>query len=219
MKSSDSFSVADFFGYAKIAFIVLITTLVMVGLFAIYGAIWGSRAINPETVLTVLRSENLDFLVRRRQVTQLVLTQVEENSVWDWVPLVGDYRALTKEDGVLTANVRIYYGFDLDKAHVSTSTKDPASIAIRLPEPEMLDYSPDLDSLKFVALRTGIATSISKIFKDETLRDKLVKQIKPAVEKFVATPGALPTKDEMLGEMSGFEKLLTDAFGKPIVFE
>ncbi len=219
MKSSDSFSVADVFGYAKIAFVVLITTLVLVGLFAIYSAIWGSRAINPESVLTVLRSENLDFLVRRRQVTQLVLTQVEENSVWDWVPLVGDYRALTKEDGVLTANVRIYYGFDLDKAHVSTSTKDSANIVIRLPEPEMLDYSPDLDSLKFVALRTGIATSISKIFKDETLRDKLVKQIKPAVEKFVSNPGALPTKDQMLGEMSGFEKLLTDAFGRPIVFE
>ena len=91
-------------------------------------------------------------------------------------------------------------------------------MTITLPEPEVLDFTVDLDSLKFRALKTGIVTRIGNVFRDETLKDKLLKEIKSSVDEFVATPGAMPTKNEMLQEMTGFEKILTDAYKIQVEF-
>ena len=58
-------------------------------------------------------------------------------------------------------------------------------MTITLPEPEALDFTVDLDSLKFRALRTGNVTGIENVFGDETLKDKRQKEIKSSVDEFV----------------------------------
>lgn len=205
----------------KIAIAVVLTVLSLFGCFYIASAFTSSTtsvAPTPDRVLTILKSENLDFLVRRRQVTQVLLIRTADSSWWDWVPYVGTIREKLKEDGVLTANVRVYYGFDLNKLTEASYADGKEGITITLPEPEVLDFAVDLDSLKFRALKTGIITRIGNVFRDETLKDKLQKDVKSAVEEFVSTPGTMPSKSEMLKEMGGLEKILSDAYKVNLTF-
>ena len=95
----------------------------------------------------------------------------------------------------------------------------PIITQITLPEPEVLDFAVDLDSLKFRALKTGIITRIGNVFRDETLKDKLQKDVKSAVEEFVSTPGTMPSKSELLKEMRGLERILSDAYKVKLTFD
>ena len=201
----------------KIAIAVLFTALSLFGCFYIASSFTNVDS-PPDRVLTILKSENLDFLVRRRQVTQVVLIRKANESLWDWVPYVGRFRDALKDDGILTANVRIYYGFDMMKLSDASTSYSKDKIVITLPEPEVLDFAVDLDSLKFRSLRTGIITKIGNVFRDETLKDKLQKEIKSSVNEFVMTPGTMPTKKEMLEEVTGFEKILTDSYKVKVKF-
>jgi|GEM_PF-2631613 len=206
----------------KIATAVAVTILCVLGCFYIISAITSATSgvsVPPERVLTILKSENLDFLVRRRQVTQVVLIRTADSSLWDWVPYVADVREAMKEDGVLTANVRVYYGFDMKKLTADSTQSAGDEVSIVLPDPEVLDFAVDLDSLKFMPLKTGVITRVGNVFRDETLKDKLQKEIKKSIEQFVSTPGAMPTKDEMLKEMIGFERILTDAYKVKVSFK
>jgi hypothetical protein len=206
----------------KIAVAVVLTVLSLFGCFYIASAFTssgGSVAPPPDSVLTILKSENLDFLVRRRQVTQVVLIRTADSSWLDWVPYVGPIRETLKEDGVLTANVRVYYGFDMNKLTEASNADGKEGIRITLPEPEVLDFAVDLDSLKFRELKTGIITRIGNVFRDETLKDKLQKDVKSAVEEFVSTPGTMPSKSEMLKEMGGLERILSDAYKVKLTFD
>lgn len=205
----------------KIATAVVLTALSLFGCLYIASAFTSSSSLSPppERVLTILKSENLDFLVRRRQVTQVVLIRTADSTWLDWVPYVGPIRETLKDDGVLTANVRVYYGFDMKKLSVEKTKHGDGTITITLPEPEVLDFAVDFSSMKFRALKTGIVTRIGNVFRDETLKDKLQKEIKSAVDDFVSTPGAMPAKDEMLREMGGFERILSDAYTVQIKFD
>jgi hypothetical protein len=205
----------------KIVTAIVVSILSVLGCFYVASAFTASRTGHdrqPDRVITILKSENLDFLVRRRQVTQVVLIHTDESWL-DWLPTIGTYRELKKEDGVLTANVRVYYGFDMKKLTNDSIDNTDDNIAVKLPDPEVLDFSVDLDSLKFVRLKTGVATFIQNAFRDETLKDKLLKEVKKAVEEFVSTPGAMPSKSEMLNEMGGFERILSDAYGVKVSFK
>jgi hypothetical protein len=206
----------------KIALSVALTTLSLFGCFCIAHAFRSSTAsvsLPSDRVLTILKSENLDFLVRRRQVTQVVLIRTSDSSWWDWVPYVAPIREALKEDGVLTANVSVYYGFDLNKLNEALDANAKEGITITLPEPEVLDFAVDLDSLKFRSLKTGMITRIGNVFRDETPKDKLQKDVKSAVEEFVSTPGAMPSKSEMLKEMGGLERMLSDAYNVKLKFD
>jgi hypothetical protein len=205
----------------KIAATVFLTALSLLGCFYIASALtsfFKSVALPPDRVLTILKSENLDFLVRRRQVTQVVLIRTA-NSWLDWLPYIGYYRETMKEDGILTANVRVYYGFDMNKVTGAKKAYGKEEITITLPEPEVLDFAVDLDSIKFQALKTGVITRIKNIFSDATLKDKLQKDIKSAVEEFVSTPGTMPSKSEMLKEMGGLQRILGDAYNVKVLFD
>ena len=205
----------------KIAGAVVLTILSTLGCFyvaSMFMSVRSSLTPAPERVLTVLKSENLDFLVRRRQVTQVVLIRTANSSWIDWVPYAASIRDALKEDGVLTANVRVYYGFDMKKLSDKSFSANGKKLLMTLPEPEVLDFAVDLDSLKFRALKTGIYTRIGNVFRDETLKDLLLKEIKSAVNEFVSTPGAMPTKTEMLDEMKGFERILSDAYNVSMEF-
>jgi hypothetical protein len=177
-----------------------------------------SLNLPADRVLTILKSENLDFLVRRRQVTQVVLIRTADTSWWDWVPYVGDIREMLKEEGVLTANVKVYYGFDMKKLSNKSISDSGNTITITLPEPEVLDYAVDIESLKFRSIKKGVATRIGNAFRDESLKDKLQKDIKLSVDEFVSFPGTMPTKNELLQEMAGFEKLMTNAYKVRVKF-
>ncbi len=142
----------------KIATAVVVTILCVLACFYIISAITSATSgvsVPPERVLTILKSENLDFLVRRRQLTQVVLIRTTDSSLWDWVPYVGDVREAMKEDGVLTANVRVYYGFDMKKLTADSTQSAGDEVSIVLPDPEVLDFAVDLDSLKFMPLKTS----------------------------------------------------------------
>ena len=203
----------------KIAVAVVLTVLSLFGCFYIASAFTSSGGSPPDRVLTILKSENLDFLVRRRQVTQVVLIRTADSSWLDWVPYVGTIHEALKEDGVLTANVRVYYGFDMNKLTEASNADGKEGITITLPEPEVLDFDVDLDSLKFRAVKTGLITRIGNVFRDETLKDKLLKDVKSAVEEFVSTPGTMPSKSELLKEMRGLERILSDAYKVKLTFD
>lgn len=206
----------------KILFASFVTVLSVFGCFYISSVLSDIIRQNPpdtNKVLTILKSENLDFLVRRRQLTQVVIIRTASTSVWDWVPYVGDVRESLKDDGVLTANVKIYYGFNMDKLTTAPIIENSKEIQLLLPDPEVLDFAVDLDSVKFRSLKTGIITRFKNgFFNNENLKDKLQKQIKTAVEEFVSTPGGMPTKAELIKEMGGFERIFNSAYNVQLKF-
>jgi hypothetical protein len=206
----------------KIPIAVALTVLSLFGCLHIASIFRGGDKgdpVSPDRVLTILKSENLDFLVRRRQVTQVVLIRTAGSSLWDWVPYVASVREALKDEGVLTANVRIYYGFDMKKLTGSPKADGKEGIMVTLPEPEVLDFAVDLDSIKFQSLKTGVITRLVGLFRDKTLKDELQQGVKPAVDEFVSTPGTMPTKSELLQEMGGLERILSDAYKVQLTFD
>ena len=107
----------------------------------------------------------------------------------------------------------------MNKLTEASNADGKEGITITLPEPEVLDFDVDLDSLKFRALKTGLITRIGNVFRDETLKDNLLKDVKSAVEEFVSTPGTMPSKSELLKEMRGLERILSDAYKVKLTFD
>jgi len=191
-------------GRAVAAILAALLLLVAVGAVAWYGLGRSSVRIDEKTTLSILRSEAMAFLVTRRLVTQVVV--VYEQSDW-----LGEWR------GILWATVHIHHGVDLKKIRPSDIRREGDVILVRLPEPQLLDFSLEPGS---VGVMTK-ATAVPKVL--DLLRNGHRRQLEQALRQrsleFAGRRGLLPTREQIVGQLNAAVSALDVSADVTICFE
>jgi len=146
-----------------------------------------------QSTLSVLRIQALAFLVTRRTTTQIVVEHHESNWLGQW-------------RGVLWATVKIHYGVDLSNIQARDIRRDGDVAFVKLPEPEVLDFSIEPGSIGLMAK----ATALPKI--DDLLnnshRRMLESRLRQAALDFAQQRDLLPTRDELIKQLNDVLSLL-----------
>lgn len=150
----------------------------------------GNRA--EQATLTLLRSEELSFLVTDRLVSQIAV-QITDNS-----PLLG------QREGVLIATVRMYYGLDLRKLSAADITRAGHNkLVVRLPDPEMLDFSVDPASFQYITKRSGLNV-IGDYVMDRNIEAELRVKLQPHAARFFADQRMLPARTKIVQRLQNY---------------
>lgn len=145
-----------------------------------------------QATLTLLRSEELSFLVTDRLVSQISVIS-SDNS-----PLLG------QREGVLIATVRMYYGLDLRKIDAHCITRHGRDkLVVRLPDPEMLDFSVDPASFQYITKRSGLNV-IRDYVMDKDIETELRTKLQPHAARFFADQRMLPTRAKILQRLQNY---------------
>jgi len=145
-----------------------------------------------QATLTLLRSEELTFLVTDRLVSQIAV-QITDSS-----PLLG------QREGVLIATVRMYYGLDLRKLSAADITRAGRNkLVVRLPDPEMLDFSVDPASFQYISKRSGLNV-IGDYVMNKDIEAELRLKLQPHAARFFADQRLLPTRTKIVQRLQNY---------------
>ena len=160
--------------------------------------------VEKKSTLSLLRIQALAFLVTRRTYTQIVVEHQESNWVGQW-------------RGVLWATAKIHFGVDMKKIQASDIRRDGDITYVKLPEPEVLDFSIDPGS---VGVMTK-ATSVPKLddLLNNTHRQLLEGRLRQAALDFAQQRDLLPTRDELIEQLNEAVSLLASEGGVQLRFE
>lgn len=154
-----------------------------------------------QATLTLLRSEELSFLVTDRLVSQIAV-QTSDSS-----PLLG------QREGVLIATVRMYYGLDLRKIAAADITREGKDrLVVRLPDPQMLDFSVDPSSFTYITKRSGLNV-IRDYVMDKDIEAELRTKLQPHAARFFADQRLLPTRTKIVGRLQNYLAPLAKEMG------
>jgi hypothetical protein len=156
------------------------------------------------SVVEVLKTEDLTFLVTTR-VTTLICVELRESNL-----ILGD------REGLLLATVDIYYGIDLEKLTDDSVTVTDSLTTVRIPEPGILDLSPDLATLRFFDKRSGLV-AVSDILTGYDQDLELLAMLDSTARIYATEQGLLPTRDAILARLNGFAPMLAGYIGAPEV--
>lgn len=171
----------------------------------VYEKLVGSQTVIREAI-EILKQEKLKFLVTDKITTQ-VLVESQAHSL-----LSGG------RDGYLIGNAKVYYGIDLNKLTANDIFFTNNVIIIHLPEPTILDVSPDLNSFRFMSKMTVI-NKIIDVVKDVNFQDELQREFKLAVIDFCKKEHAFRQKGEIINDLSSVSKIFELQLGKKVKFE
>ncbi|HBM17072.1 MAG TPA: hypothetical protein DD381_12120 [Lentisphaeria bacterium] len=187
-------------------FIVILLMLGLIwGLISIYRIITYT-SITKESVLTILKSENIVFLVTDRIVSQIYV-EISENS-----PLLG------KREGILIGTVTMYYGIDLAKLDSSSIQKTDNAIIVSLPEPGELDFSVDPSSLKYITKRSGLNV-IADYILNRDIEQELRGQMNKNALIFFKDKNLIPTKSRIIAKLDSFFEPIAKELNTKITFK
>jgi len=175
------------------------------GLISIYRIITYT-SITKESVLTILKSENIVFLVTDRIVSQIYV-EISENS-----PLLG------KREGILIGTVTMYYGIDLAKLDSSSIQKTDNAIIVSLPEPGELDFSVDPSSLKYITKRSGLNV-IADYILNRDIEQELRGQMNKNALIFFKDKNLIPTKSRIIAKLDSFFEPIAKELNTKITFK
>lgn len=164
----------------------------------------GTR-VSEKATLSVLRSEAMSFLVTRRVTTQLVVEHKESNLVGDW-------------EGVYWVTVRWNWGVDLNKLSEKDLRRDGEKLICRLPEPELLEFTPLLDSEGFFS-RSTFVPKIREMFNSGQQRQTLRALLQKKAEKFALEANLRPTRQQIADQLNNSSSFIKKAVGTEVVFE
>ncbi len=195
--------------FSKFFLKLIIAILIFIGI--IWGAISLYRNIiltsrTENVVLSLLKSENLTFLVTDKLTSQICVDISENN------PLLG------KREGILIGTVTMYYGIDLSKIDLSTIKKDNNEIIIVLPEPQELDFSVDPASLRFITKRSGLNV-IADYITNRSIEKELREQMKTSSLKFFKDEKLIPSKAKIIEKLNTFFAPIAEQAGCKITFK
>jgi hypothetical protein len=160
--------------------------------------------VEKRSTLSILRIQALAFLVTRRTSTQIIAEHQESNWLGQW-------------RGVLWATVKIHYGIDLAKIQAGDIRREDDITFVKLPEPEVLDFSVDPGSVGVLSK----ATAIPKI--DDLLNNShrrlLEGNLRQAALEFTQQRDLLPTRGELIKQLNEVVSLLTSEGGVRLRFE
>ena len=191
-------------GKAVTGILLALLLIAAVGAVVWYGLGPSRARIDERTTLSILRSEAMTFLVTRKLATQIVV-QYEES---DWL---GEWR------GVLWATVRMYHGVDLKKIEASDIRRAGDTIVVRLPQPELLDFSVEPGSVGVLTKSTAVPKVLSILRNGH--RKQLEKALRQRALEFAGRQGMLPTREEIVWQLNTAMLALTVPAGVNIRFE
>ncbi len=159
-----------------------------------------------EKTLTLLRSERLLFLVTDRLVTQIVVSSHDSNLL------------LGQREGHLIATVRLYYGVDLTRLTPANLHRQGERVVVKVPEPQVLDFAVDPDSLRFLSKR-NLTVAIVDRLQGRDLEAELRSRLKAEALAFMARQQLLPTRSSIVARLNEWAPALSGVVGAEVRFE
>jgi hypothetical protein len=159
-----------------------------------------------KSILTLLKSENLSFLVTNKLTTQVVV-DITNNS-----PILG------KREGILIGTVSMYYGIDLKEIDPSSVKRYNNVLTIKLPAPKELDFSVDPCSFKYITKRSGL-NIIADYVMNKDIEAELRTNMKKSAEKFFTDHNMFPTHKSIINQLNNYFEPFIAQFGMEIKFE
>ena len=157
-----------------------------------------------QATLSLLRSEQLAFLVTDRLVSQITVVSTDNS------PLLG------QREGVLIATVRMYYGVDLrklDERRIARTGR--GRVVVRLPDPEVLDFAVDPSSFHYITKRSGLNV-IRDYVMDRDIEAELRVKLQPHAMRFFVDQRMLPTRAAIRQRLQAYLAPLQQELGVQI---
>lgn len=158
-----------------------------------------------QTTLKLLRDESLMFLVTDRLVTQVIVELDESNLL------------LGRRQGFLIGTARLYYGVDLQKLNDSCFQKDGGRLIVNVPEPQELDFSVDLNSLRFISKRSGLMV-VADWLMGRDLDSELRGKFEASAMLFLKENKLLPDRARLLERLNRLAPLISSRVGIEVAF-
>lgn len=159
-----------------------------------------------KSVLTLLKSESLGFLVTNKLTTQ-IFVEISDNS-----PILG------QREGILIGTVSMYYGVNLKEIDSSKVQVRNNLLTIKLPDPKELDFSVDPASFKYITKRSGLNV-IADYVMNKNIETELRASMKKNAEKFFIDHNMFPTRESIITQLNNYFEPFTKEFGMEIKFE
>jgi hypothetical protein len=156
--------------------------------------------------LDILRREPLAFLVTERVLTQVVV-EVHEGNL-----LVG------YGDGYLIGKVELLYGIDLEQLDPNALVLDGDTLHVRVPEPKLLRYVPDLPSLRFIQKRTALLAVFDQLRGNDRFQTALAALASEA-ERFARDNRLTPSRPQLVDRLNGYAPAIEAKTNLRVVFE
>ena len=176
----------------------LLWTIILAG--AVFWIVANSLAPTPmktvveeKSTLSILRIQALAFLVTRRTSTQIVIEYQESNWIGQW-------------RGVLWATVKIHYGVDVANIQARDIRLDGDVTFVKLPNPEVLDFSIDPGSIGVMTKATA-APKIDDLL-NNSHRRLLESRLRKAAVDFAQQRDLLPSRNELIKQLNDLVSLL-----------
>lgn len=194
--------------YWKIILLIIIGIILFPVLQAAYKTVRNVFAYEriEKSVLTLLKSESLSFLVTNKLTTQIVV-EITDNS-----PILG------KREGILIGTVSMYYGVDLREVDTSSVKRHNNVLTIKLPNPKELDFSVDPDSFKYLTKRSGLNV-ITDYVMDKNIEFELRASMKKSAKKFFTDHNMFPSRESIINQLNNYFGPFAAQFGMEIKFE
>lgn len=168
-----------------IAISILITVLILC---CIALSLSGKDRGKVKSIVTVLKSEPLQFLVSRRIRSTVALEKEEKSTIWG------------NRNGLMLAEVTVYYGFDLSRLTDKDVKIKKDKTVVTLGEPTILTVSVDTDSMRFFTKMSGLQYLKDKI-EGTSLEKEMLKDFSTASRKYFIDRNLLPEREEMLKDL------------------
>ena len=178
--------------YKHIAISILITFLILC---CIALAVSGKKEGKVKTVVSILQSEPVQFLVCRKISSTVAMEKEEKSTIWG------------NRNGLLLAEVTVFYGFDLSKISEDDVIVRKDFTTVKLGQPEILTMSVDTGSMRFFTKMSGLQYFKDKI--DGTSMEKeMLKEFTVSAKHYFHDRKLLPERSEMLKELQRQLKLM-----------
>jgi hypothetical protein len=164
-----------------------------------------SPQIDERVAISVLKSEDMAFLVTRRTATQIVVDHTES----DWS---GEWR------GVLWCSVSWRWGVDLQKITPRDIHHEGKVVIVRLPEPELLDFALVPGSEGFISKSTALP-KLMDFSRGGSQRQLLERQVREQALRFAAEQKLLPSRSEIAHQLNEAAGILSKTAGVEMRFE
>ncbi|MDX9982351.1 MAG: DUF4230 domain-containing protein [Lentisphaeria bacterium] len=155
--------------------------------------------------LDILRREELRFLVTDRVAAQVV-AEASENS-----PVLG------RREGYLVARAAMHYGVDLAKLTEGDVAREGGAVVVTIPEPEELDFAVDLDSLRYLARRSGLQVAADwALARDQEAELRSI--LGRAARDHMRAEGLLPTREDIVARLNAAAEAIGRSLDARLVF-
>ena len=160
--------------------------------------------VNEHISLTVLRSQELEFLVTRRASLQVVVEHEESDWSGQW-------------HGVLWATVEIYFGVDLAKVKAEDIRHEGDVTIVTLPEPEVLSFAVEPGSVRCLSKSTAVP-KVSDLLSNGH-RQLLEGRLRESALEFARQQQMLPSRAELVARLNSAVAVLASKGGVRLRFE